>query len=74
MSLCHRILKPHEGFWGTWSDFSNCTEGFINGAELETYPKGNSGSTWDDRSATNLRMFCSNGETLEGVNWNGKVK
>ena len=50
-----------------WSAFSKtgCTRGLINGVELEMDAKG--GITYGDRSADNLRMFCSSNQTLEGV-------
>ena len=40
-----------------------CEESFVTGVELELYPE--TGSTYDNLAATNIRMTCSNGKQLE---------
>ena len=62
----YRILSPHDGHYGDWSDFAyaSCKGTFFNGVEIEIYPKGAS----DERGATNLRMFCGDGLKMEGKN------
>ena len=66
-NLLYRVLNPHEGHLGDWSEFHSCDHSFINGAQLEIYPTC---STWkcDDRGATNIRMFCIDGKKLESYN------
>ena len=62
------ILKPHDGHTGDWSPFSEttCKNDFINGVAIEIFSKG--GTFSDARGATNLRMTCINGRTMERYN------
>ena len=60
-----RLLKPHDGHAGGWTQFSetSCKNNFINGVAIEIFPKG--GTFSDARGATNLKMICTNGKTME---------
>ena len=62
------ILNPHHGFAGKYTRFSDttCTSTFIHGVAIEIYPKG--GILSDQRGATNLKMYCSDGTRLEATN------
>ena len=62
------ILKPHDGHTGDWSKFSEttCKNDFINGVAIEIFSKG--GTFSDARGATNLRMTCIDGRTMERYN------
>ena len=61
-------LKPHDGHTGEWSKFSEttCKNDFINGVAIEIFSKG--GTFSDARGATNLRMTCIDGRTMERYN------
>ena len=62
------ILQPHHGFAGKYTSFSDttCTSRFIHGVTMEIYEKG--GVFSDERGATNLKMYCSDGTRLEATN------
>ena len=61
------VLKPHDGYDGDWSQFSNTTcKSFIKGVSIEIFGKG--GLFSDARGATNLKVVCSDGTVLRGRN------
>ena len=61
------VLKPHDGYDGDWSQFSNTTcTSFIKGVSIEIFEEG--GLFSDARGATNLKVVCSDGTFFEGRN------
>ena len=65
-----RILQPHNGFGGLWSDYadSTCNYTFLNSVSIQILDKYKVSCPLcsDSRGATNLRMKCSDGEEFEG--------
>ena len=65
-----RLLRPHNGFGGTWSDYFNstCNGNFLNGVAIQILDKYKVSCPLcsDSRGATNLRMMCSDGNQFEG--------
>ena len=60
------VLKPHDGYVGDWSQFSNTTcKDFIKGVSIQIFGKG---VFSDARGATNLKVVCYDGTVHEGHN------
>ena len=62
--MIDRFLRPHPGYFGTWSEYSNCDNSFATGVEMEIFDK----DLFDDRGATNFAMICCDETRLEGSN------
>ena len=65
-----RLLRPHNGFGGIWSDYadSTCNKTFLNSVSIQILDKYKVSCPLcsDSRGATNLRMICSDGAKFEG--------
>ena len=66
-SFHYSILSPHHGFAGKYTRFTDttCPGTFIHGVAIENYEGG---MLSDERGATNLKMYCSDGTKLEANN------
>ncbi|CAH2272572.1 Hypothetical predicted protein [Pelobates cultripes] len=53
-----------QGRWGTWTDYSYCSNGYLISFSLNVEPPQGNG---DDTAVNNIKFRCSDGSVKEGV-------
>ena len=61
----YSTLRPHSGFEGVWTSPKSCGRNlFLKGVAIKTQTKQ---GLKDDRGATDVKFFCSDGEELQST-------